>query len=76
MARAPLRDGARGYKRGITVAGNPGYEEWEHQTKSGDVNVLVGGRFVVKGTGYELPGTDIIKEVIQALPLSKLASLK
>jgi hypothetical protein len=40
------------------------------------VNVLVGGRFVVKGTGYELPGTDIIKEVIQALPLSKLASLK
>ena len=67
---------SEGYKRGTTVAGNPGWEEWQIQDKNGDVNVLVGSRFVVKGSGNGLPSIDVVKEVIQALPLAKLAALK
>ena len=67
---------AEGYRRGTTVAGHPGWEEWENQTKNGDVNVLVAGRFIVHASGYDLPSMDPLKEIIAALPAAKLAALK
>lgn len=67
---------AEGYRRGTTVAGHPGWEEWENQTKNGDVNVLVAGRFIVHASGYDLPSMDPLKEIISALPAARLAALK
>ena len=67
---------AEGYRRGTTVAGHPGWEEWENQTKNGDVNVLVAGRFIVHASGYDLPSMDPVKEIIAALPAARLAALK
>lgn len=65
-----------GYKRGTKVAGHPGWEEWENQSKSAEVNILVGNRFIVRGSGDDLPNSDVVKQVIEAINLSKLATLK
>jgi hypothetical protein len=65
-----------GFKRGTTVGGSPGWEEWEHQTKSAEVNVLVAGRFIVRASGHDLQNIEVAKEIVQAVPVAKLAALK
>jgi hypothetical protein len=67
---------SEGFKRGTTVAGHPGFEEWQEQTKNGDLNVLVGKRFIVHATGHDLPNLDVLKEVVQSVDVQKLAALK
>jgi len=65
-----------GYKQGVTVAGNPGWEEWENAGKSGETNVLVAKRFIVHAKGRDLPNIDPVKQVVQAVNMSTLAGLK
>jgi hypothetical protein len=67
---------AEGYKRGTTVNGSPGWEEWTNDGKNGDVNVLVAGRFLVHGSGGDLPGFEPIREIMAAIPMARLAALK
>jgi hypothetical protein len=67
---------AEGFKRGTTVNGSPGWEEWTNDGKNGDVNVLVASRFIVHGSGSDLPGLEPIKEIMAAVPTPRLAALK
>ena len=67
---------AEGFKRGTTVNGSPGWEEWTNDGKNGDVNVLVAGRFIVHGSGSDLPGLEPIKEIMTAVAMTRLAALK
>jgi len=67
---------AEGYKRGTTVNGSPGWEEWTNDGKNGDVNVLVAGRFLVHGSGSDLPGFEPIREIMAAVPMARVAALK
>jgi hypothetical protein len=65
-----------GFKRGTTINGSPGWEEWTNDGRNGDVNVLVAGRFIVHGSGSDLPGLEPIKDIMAAVPMSGLAALK
>lgn len=65
-----------GYKQGVTISGNPGWEEWENEGKSGETNVLVAKRFIVRAKGHDLPNTDPLKQIVQAVNVSTLAGLK
>jgi hypothetical protein len=65
-----------GYKRGVTINGHPGWEEWDIPGKSGEINVLVGKRFIVKGSGHDLPNMDPVKQVVESVNMTKLAALK
>lgn len=65
-----------GYKKGITLAGYPGFETWEKGNKDAEIHLLVGERFLV---GVEASGVDnpeSARALAQAVNLSKLASLK
>ena len=76
MARGGFNEKSdEGYKRGTTINGHPGWEEWEHQTQSGDVNVLVANRFIVHASGHDLPNLDPIRAVVTAVPAARLAAL-
>jgi hypothetical protein len=76
MARSGFNEQSdEGYKRGTTINGHPGWEEWEHQTQSGDVNVLVANRFIVHASGHGLPNLDPIRAVVTAVPAARLAAL-
>ncbi len=65
-----------GYRRGVKIGGNPGWEEWKNGNKAGEINVLVGGRFIVKGRGDGLPNMDPVKQVVEAVDMAKLAAAK
>jgi len=65
-----------GFKQGATIAGNPGWEEWRKDGGYGEMNLLVGNRFVVSAKGNNLPSTEPVKQLVQAVDLAKLGTLK
>jgi hypothetical protein len=65
-----------GYKQGTTIAGQPGWEEWRTEGGHGEVNLLVGTRFIVTARGSQLPSAEPVKQLVQAIDLGKLAALK
>jgi hypothetical protein len=67
---------AEGYRVGITMGGQPGWESWENESKQAEIAILVGGRFIVKVTGFDQANTAAVKEVIGAINFAELAALK
>jgi hypothetical protein len=65
-----------GYKKGMRLAGHPGFEEWRTDSKHGEVTVVVANRFIVKASGNDMPTIDTLKSAIQAVDLGRLAALK
>ena len=64
-----------GFEKTIKVAGNPGMETWRKEGKRGEVQLLVGKRYILSVQTYNVPADQVIK-VVEALPLDKLAALK
>jgi hypothetical protein len=69
------RESDTGFERTTTYGQNKAREEYDNRGKSGKVEILVGGRFMV-----EVSGNDIAWEAIQAaakkVDTAKLATLK
>jgi hypothetical protein len=65
-----------GFKRAARIGGPPGIEEWNVESKRGEVTAVVANRFIVKATGHDVASLDPVKAVVEAVDLSKLASLK
>ena len=65
-----------GYQKGITRGGHPGWEEWENEPKSGKIGLVVAKRFIVTADGRDLDSIEIVRALVQAIDLNKLASLK
>jgi hypothetical protein len=64
-----------GFEKTVKVSGNPGFESWKKSSKRGEVQLLVGKRFIVSVQTTNIPDDQVIK-VAEALPLDKLAALK
>jgi uncharacterized phage infection (PIP) family protein YhgE len=64
-----------GFKRATKVANQPGYEEWNVDSKRGEVTAVVNGRFVVHATGNDVDSIDPVRKVVESVDLSKLAAL-
>lgn len=69
------RESDTGFERTTTYGENKAHEEYDNNSKSGTVEILVGGRFVI-----EVSGNDVAWEAIQAaakkVDTAKLATLK
>jgi len=65
-----------GYKKAVTVAGSPGFEEWNQPAQTAELTVVVAGRFVVRGKGKHVANADPVRAVVQAVNAQKLAKLK
>ena len=64
-----------GYERTSTLAGRKAYERYSKATRSGELDVLVAGRFVVTIRGSSLDAKSF-REAIGAIDLAKLDALK
>ncbi len=69
------RETETSYERSVTIHGHKGYEKYDRQTNSGEVQVLVAGRFVVEVDGNNMP-MDAIKAALEKVNLGKLESMK
>jgi hypothetical protein len=65
-----------GYTKSVPVAGNPGFEKWNGESRRAEVTVVVGNRFIVQGTGHNVENVDAVRALVQSVDLGKLASLK
>lgn len=69
------RETETSYERSVTINGHKGYEKYDRQSSSGEVQVLVAGRFVVEVDGNNMP-MDAIKAALGKVDLGKLESMK
>jgi hypothetical protein len=69
------RESETSYERSTTIKGYKGYEQYDRQSNSGEVQVLVAGRFVVEVNGNNMP-MDAIKAALDKVDLGKLESMK
>lgn len=64
-----------GYEKTTTINGRRGYEKYDRSRNSGEVNLLVGGRFIVQVEGDEV-SMDDLKSALDKVDLDKLDGMK
>jgi hypothetical protein len=69
------RETDRGYERTSKIDGFPAKERYENEGKSGEVEVMVDGRFMVQVNGYGIE-MDHMLGLIKTVDLKKLVELK
>jgi hypothetical protein len=65
-----------GYEKATTVAGNPAVEKWNAKSKDGELNILVGNRFMVTLDGSEIGDVKELHTFASAMNLSSIAAMK
>lgn len=76
LAAGYSKESSDGYEKAVTVGGNPGFERWQQDSKSGELNVLVSKRFLVTIEGHDLADTKVLNQFASAMDMGKLAGLK
>lgn len=76
MAAGYEKETQDGYEKSVNIAGNPGWEKWDKTSRSGELNVVVGKRFLVQVEGHDLDDIKALHTLLEQTDLSKLASLK
>jgi hypothetical protein len=69
------RESDTGYEKTSTYNGFKSHEKWDKSSKSGDISVLVGSRFVADVSGYNVE-MDALKDALNKLDLKKLDGMK
>lgn len=69
------RETETSYEKSVTINGYKGFEKYDRQYSSGEIQVLVGGRFVVEVDGNNIP-MDAIKAALDKVDLGKLEGMK
>ena len=69
------KEGDSGYERTTSVNGRKAYERYDKAARTGSLDVIVAGRFIVgaRATGVEM---KVFKEAVAKLDLAKLEALK
>ncbi|HEU4428057.1 MAG TPA: hypothetical protein VFT98_04850 [Myxococcota bacterium] len=64
----------QGYQKGVTVEGQPGYEDWNTASRSSNLNVLVANRFLIhlSGSGLE---PEALREWLAGMKIDELMEL-
>jgi hypothetical protein len=65
-----------GYEKSTTVGGNPAIEKWNTRSKNGELNILVGKRFMVTLDGRDLSDIKDLHAFASAIDFSAIAALK
>ncbi len=64
-----------GYRKAASINGQPGFEEWNSNTRRAQVTVVVSDRFIVNAMGRNVDSADLIREIVQRIPLGQVATL-
>lgn len=76
LARGYERETDSGYEKSVQLNGNPGFEKWDSDDKSGELNLVVGKRFLVTVEGDRIADAKVLHEFMSKLDTGKLAQLK
>ncbi|MEZ5286552.1 MAG: hypothetical protein R2712_17445 [Vicinamibacterales bacterium] len=76
LASGYSRESTEGYEKAVTVNGQPAFEKWNSERKSGELNVLVDRRFLVSIEGRNLDDMSVLHDAADGIDFGKFASLK
>jgi hypothetical protein len=65
-----------GYEKSTKVNGQPGWEKWRTESKDGELNALVGKRFLLTIEGNQVEDAKVLHAVAGKIDMGKLAALK
>jgi hypothetical protein len=65
-----------GYKKAAPVSGQPGFEEWNKNSKHAEVTAVVANRFIVTAKADNVSGPEVARKLVEAVDFAKLAALK
>jgi hypothetical protein len=63
-----------GFKRAISISGHPAVEQLDADSQSGEIVAIVAGRFIVQASGHDIADLTLVREVVDAVDLTRLAS--
>ncbi len=69
------KETATGYEKTTRIDGNKAYEKYDNERKDGELNVIIGDRFIVSVKGRNV-SMDQMKDTLNDLDLSKLAKME
>ncbi|GHB57175.1 hypothetical protein [Persicitalea jodogahamensis] len=69
------KETATGYEKTTTVDGNKAYEKYDNERQNGELNVIVGNRFIVSVKGRKV-SMDQIKDTLDDIDIDKLADME
>ena len=61
-----------GYEKSVNVGGNPGFERWHAGDKDGELNVVLGKRYLVTVEGRGIESTKVLHDFASQIDASKL----
>jgi hypothetical protein len=70
------KESSSGYEKSATVNGQPGWEKWDGDRKRGEVNALVGKRYLVSIEGSNVSDINPLKDAASRMDFNRLAALK
>lgn len=70
------QESSGGYEKALPINGQPGWEKWDISSKRGEVNALVGKRFIVSVKGNNVANTKVLQDFVQRIDFNGLAALK
>jgi hypothetical protein len=76
LAAGYERESSEGHEKSAKVNGQPGWEKWNSENQDGEVNALVGKRFLVPLEGNAIEDVAVLHAAANKLDLAKLAALK
>jgi hypothetical protein len=65
-----------GYEKSVKIGEYPGWERWNSDGKDGELNAVIGKRFLLTLEGNGIESTKVLYELAQATDMAKLASMK
>jgi hypothetical protein len=76
LASGYSKESSDGYEKATTIEGNPAVEKWSSRGKNGELNILVGNRFMVTLDGNDLGDIRELHAFASAMNLGAIAALK
>jgi hypothetical protein len=76
LASGYSRETSSGYEKATTVSGNPAIEKWDKGSKNGELDVLVGKRFMVTIEGHDIDDMKQLQEFASNFNFAAIAAAK
>jgi hypothetical protein len=70
------KESDHGYEKGVTIGDYPGWEKWDDERRSGELNVIVDQRFIVQIEGRNIDSIKVLHTVMDRTNLRKLSAAK
>jgi hypothetical protein len=76
LASGYSRESSSGYEKATTIAGHPAIEKWNKSSRNGELDVLVGKRFMVTIEGHDIDDIKQVQDFASNINFNAIAAAK